>query len=90
MNIPRTIAATFTFLCLLAGCQVSTTQPHIVSATPRGSVQPAPAQAAAPRLAKEIAGRVVAIADGDTLTVLDSANTQHRIRLQGIDAPDSR
>jgi endonuclease YncB( thermonuclease family) len=34
-------------------------------------------------------GRVVAIADGDTITVLDSANTQHRIRLEGIDAPES-
>jgi endonuclease YncB( thermonuclease family) len=34
-------------------------------------------------------GRVVAIADGDTITILDSANTQHRIRLEGIDAPES-
>jgi endonuclease YncB( thermonuclease family) len=33
-------------------------------------------------------GRVVAIADGDTLTVLDSTNVQHRIRLAGIDAPE--
>ena len=29
------------------------------------------------------------IADGDTVTVLDTTNTQHRIRLQGIDAPES-
>src|SRR6266576_3568790 len=36
-----------------------------------------------------ITGRVVRIADGDTLTVLDAANLQHRIRLQGIDAPES-
>ena len=28
-------------------------------------------------------GRVVKVADGDTITVLDSANTQHKIRLQG-------
>ncbi len=34
-------------------------------------------------------GRVVRVADGDTITVLDSSNTQHRIRLQGIDAPES-
>ena len=34
-------------------------------------------------------GRVVAIADGDTITILDSANTQHRVRLEGIDAPES-
>jgi endonuclease YncB( thermonuclease family) len=34
-------------------------------------------------------GRVVRIADGDTITVLDATNAQHRIRLQGIDAPES-
>ena len=34
-------------------------------------------------------GRVVRVADGDTVTVLDSSNTQHRIRLSGIDAPES-
>jgi endonuclease YncB( thermonuclease family) len=38
---------------------------------------------------QELSGRVVAIADGDTITILDSANTQHRIRLAGIDAPES-
>ena len=26
--------------------------------------------------------------DGDTITVLDSTNTQHKIRLSGIDAPE--
>src|SRR5436190_21349593 len=35
-----------------------------------------------------VTGRVVRIADGDTVTVLDGTNTQHRIRLQGIDAPE--
>jgi endonuclease YncB( thermonuclease family) len=39
---------------------------------------------------RPLVGRVVAITDGDTITVLDSNNTQHRIRLQGIDAPESR
>ncbi len=29
------------------------------------------------------------VADGDTITVLDGTNTQHRIRLEGIDAPES-
>ena len=28
------------------------------------------------------------VADGDTITVLDSSNNQHKIRLQGIDAPE--
>jgi endonuclease YncB( thermonuclease family) len=33
-------------------------------------------------------GRVVGVEDGDTITVLDSSNQNHRIRLQGIDAPE--
>jgi len=36
----------------------------------------------------EISGKIVKIADGDTLTILDRANTQHKIRLAGIDAPE--
>jgi len=33
-------------------------------------------------------GRGVAVADGDTLTVLDPQKYQHKIRLHGIDAPE--
>ena len=33
--------------------------------------------------------RVVGVSDGDTLTALDAANAQHKVRLQGIDAPES-
>ncbi len=33
-------------------------------------------------------GRVVKVADGDTITVLDAAKTQHKIRLNAIDAPE--
>jgi endonuclease YncB( thermonuclease family) len=39
---------------------------------------------------RTISGKVVAIADGDTLTVVDGANTQHKIRLAGIDAPEKK
>ena len=38
--------------------------------------------------AATIYGRVVGITDGDTITVLDARNQQHKIRLAGIDAPE--
>jgi endonuclease YncB( thermonuclease family) len=40
--------------------------------------------------ATEITGRVVGIADGDTLTILDSGKQQHKIRIAFIDAPESK
>lgn len=39
--------------------------------------------------AATIEGRVVGISDGDTITILDAGNRQHKIRLSGIDAPES-
>jgi endonuclease YncB( thermonuclease family) len=33
-------------------------------------------------------GRVVGITDGDTIVILAEGNVQHKIRLQGIDAPE--
>ena len=36
-----------------------------------------------------ITGKVVGVSDGDTLTVLDASNQQYKIRLEGIDAPES-
>ena len=38
--------------------------------------------------AETLKGRVVKVSDGDTITVLDAANVQHRIRLDKIDAPE--
>jgi endonuclease YncB( thermonuclease family) len=35
-------------------------------------------------------GRVTGVADGDTVTVLDGSNIQHKIRLAGIDAPEKK
>jgi endonuclease YncB( thermonuclease family) len=36
----------------------------------------------------DLTGRVVRIADGDTLSILDATNTQHKVRLYGIDTPE--
>lgn len=35
-------------------------------------------------------GRVVGVSDGDTVKVLDASNTQYKIRLMGIDAPEKK
>ena len=36
----------------------------------------------------DITGRVVAVIDGDTIKVLGSDNTEYKVRLTGIDAPE--
>lgn len=38
--------------------------------------------------AEELDGTIVGVADGDTVTLLDASKTQHKIRLDGIDAPE--
>ena len=51
------------------------------------AVQPAPAGFVCPDVRVKRKGRV-AIADGDTLTVLTASRQQHEIRLAEIDAPE--
>lgn len=36
-----------------------------------------------------VSGRVVGVSDGDTITVLDAENRRYKVRLAGIDAPES-
>ena len=40
--------------------------------------------------AETVTDRVVGVADGDTITVLDADKVQHKIRLAGIDAPEKK
>jgi len=56
------------------------------SRQPERKTTPAPAPLSG---SQTLNGRVVRVADGDTITLLDGTNTQHRIRLEGIDAPES-
>ena len=37
--------------------------------------------------AQTLQGKVVRVADGDTITILDSTNVQNKVRLNKIDAP---
>ena len=38
--------------------------------------------------AQTIQGKVVRVADGDTLTILDEAKVENKVRLNRIDAPE--
>ena len=40
--------------------------------------------------AADISGRIVGVADGDTVTLLDATQTRHKIRISGIDAPEKK
>ena len=88
----RRLALTLTLsaVVLLSACAYGTPgSPTIIPPAPAQAAQPtaAPGQTPATRT---IEGKVVGVADGDTITVLDAGNRQTRIRLQGIDAPESR
>lgn len=41
-------------------------------------------------LSDTITGKVVSVSDGDTITILDSSKTQHKIRFEHIDAPEKK
>jgi len=54
----------------------------------RHGIAAAALAAAAVAHAHDVGGRVVAIQDGDTVTILDADRVQHRVRIAGIDAPE--
>lgn len=39
--------------------------------------------------AEELIGKVITVSDGDTITVLDENNQKYKVRLKGIDAPET-
>jgi len=41
-------------------------------------------------VAETLVGRVVTVSEGDTVTVLYTTHTQHKVRQSGIDAPEKR
>lgn len=38
--------------------------------------------------AEELTGRVIDIASGDSITIVDASNVEYKVRLSGIDAPE--
>ena len=40
--------------------------------------------------AEELIGKVIKVSDGDTIVVLDSNSQKHKVRLKGIDAPETQ
>lgn len=40
--------------------------------------------------AEELTGRVVDVASGDSITIVDSASMEYKVRLSGIDAPEKQ
>jgi len=56
----------------------------------RNAFAPASKPYSSARGAGELTGRIVAIADGDTVTLLGEHNEQYKIRVAGIDAPEKK
>jgi endonuclease YncB( thermonuclease family) len=72
------IYTTLLIVLFTISCQVAPVQQE----------QPSSTNSIAINSENEFSGKVVGIADGDTATILDESNTQHKIRFIGIDAPE--
>jgi len=78
----RTLSLSLVLTCIVVGGL------FVVGSSPKGPVLPYVRHTRKIETPLTFDGRVVGVADGDTITVLDSSNQEHRIRLQGIDAPE--
>ena len=74
---------------LFASCSTSSTGTRPVNA-PRGPSSTSGYESKSRQKSPlpTFSGRVVSIEDGDSIVILDAANRTHKIRLQGIDAPE--
>lgn len=83
------LSLTLVAASLLSACaQIAPSPPIGAQPTYALAAPPAttPSQVASLRT---LEGKVVGVADGDTITVLAASNKQTRVRLQGIDAPEN-
>jgi len=86
-----TLSMALTAVGLLSACTQTAPSSHMVGPPAVAQAAPrtiTPSQAAT--TTRTLEGKVVGVADGDTITVLGAGNRQTRVRLQGIDAPESR
>ena len=84
-NFKAVFALTLATIGVAAPCAASERAMPVLASC---GIAQTPPNAASDAIRAEVRGRVIRIVDGDTLTVLDAANTQHKIRLQGVDAPE--
>jgi endonuclease YncB( thermonuclease family) len=73
---------------LCAACTTSTALDRAAQSRDQSPRYDADSKRKSPPPRPNLAGRVVAVEDGDTIVVLDDANGMYKIRLQGIDAPE--
>ena len=78
----RSILQAGVILLVLVGCQQLLQKTNLLDSVDPGTISTATSE--------QIVGRVVRVIDGDTVSVLDKNNTQHRIRLAQIDAPETK
>lgn len=83
------LSLTLSALVLLSACaRNAPSSPSLPPPAP-GQAAHSPATAGQVFPTRTLQGRVVGVADGDTVTILGADNNQARVRLQGIDAPES-